>query len=486
MKCPIMKKSDAKKVIFVEPRGNKDNVFSKVMTLPLMGPIYLATILKKRGHEVKVLNEHLLGRDVSLADLNADVLCLSMLTSTANRGYEIARLFRSQNPQGKVIIGGIHASMLPDDAAPFADQVVIGEGEKVMVDIIEGKITDKFVRTEHIEMDDYPIPDFRLLENNHRMNITPVITSRGCPFDCTFCSVTQMFGKKYRTLSIDNVMKTLKQLRPKKVFFYDDNFAAIKSRTYELVKRIKRSNLDMKWSAQVRTDVTNDPKLVERMADAGCYNVFVGFESINPATLKRFNKAQGISQIKNAIKVFHDNSIDIHGMFIFGSDDDDRRVFGRTAEFCNEEGIDSAQYAILTPLPGTVVYNDFEKNNRLIHKAWNYYDGLHAVFKPRKMTALELQEGMIDAFSDFYSYSRAINDAMNIFFEYNANAIRSFYSKVNMPSFSRVGFRVVGKSILKSWKKQNQEYLDFLNNLDIKKRALDCLNPVKKGTPQTT
>ncbi len=479
-----MEKNAKKKVIFVEPRGNKDNVFSKVMTLPLMGPIYLSTILKKMGHEVKVLNENILGRDISLADLHADILCLSMLTSSANRGYDIARLFKSQNPQGKVIIGGIHASMMPDEAALYADQVVIGEGEKVIIDIIEGKITDKFVRTEHIDLDNYEIPDFSLLENNRRMNITPVITSRGCPFDCTFCSVTQMFGKKYRTLSIDNVMKTLRKLKPKKVFFYDDNFAAIKSRTYELVDRMKKSNLDIKWSAQVRTDVTNDPKLVEKMADAGCYQVYVGFESINPATLKRFNKAQGISQIKQAIKVFHDNSIDIHGMFIFGSDDDNKHVFGMTSDFCNDEGIDSAQYAILTPLPGTLVYNDFEKSGRLIHKVWDYYDGLHAVFKPKKMTALELQEGMIDAFSDFYSYSRAMNDAMNIFFEYNANAIRGFYSKVNMPSFSKVGFRVMGKSILASWKKQNQNYMDFLGNLDLKRKALDCLYLDKTATKQ--
>lgn len=451
-----------KRIVFVEPRGNADNVFAKFLTLPLMGPIYLATILKKRGHDVKVLNENLLGRDVNCADLIADVLCVSIITLTANRGYEIARAYKLQNPLGKVIIGGIHATMMPDEAAQFADQVVIGEGESAIVDAVEGTNVEKFIRTSHINLDDYPLPDLNLLENSKKMYMTPVITSRGCPFDCTFCSVTEMFGKSYRTVSIDNVMKHLHHIKPRKVFFYDDNFAAIKSRTYEMVKRFKRSNLDFKWTAQVRADVTNDPKLVEKMADAGCYQVYVGFESVNPATLKRFNKAQGVDHIRRSIKIFHDNGIDVHGMFIFGSDDDDKSVFRNTSEFCNEQGIDSTQFAILVPLPGTKVYQNLEAQGRLIHKRWEYYDGLHAVFKPKNMTPLELQEGMIDAFKDFYSYTRAANDAINIFFEYNVNAIRGWYSDVSLPSFSKVGFRLMGTTIVKNWVKANQSYFDYL------------------------
>jgi radical SAM superfamily enzyme YgiQ (UPF0313 family) len=356
---------------------------------------------------------------------------------------------------------------------------VIGEGEPAIVGLIEGRITEKFVRTGHIDMDAYPLADFRVLENSERMQVIPMITSRGCPFGCNFCSVTEMFGRQYRTLSVGNVMKALHRLRPKKVFFYDDNFAAIRSRTYELMERFRRSGLGFRWSAQVRTDVTNDPKLVEKMADAGCTQVYVGFESINPATLRRFNKSQGLEQIRRSIKVFQDNNINIHGMFIFGSDDDDKKVFLRTSDFCNEHGISSVQFAILTPLPGTPVYRDFDQQGRLIHKNWDYYDALHAVYVPRKMTPLELQEGMIDAFKDFYSYTRAVNDALNIFFEYNANAIRSLYAQVSLPSFSTVGFRLMGAKIVKSWIKHNSEYLDFLGNLELKRRALGFMAPAK-------
>jgi radical SAM superfamily enzyme YgiQ (UPF0313 family) len=475
-------KADKKRIIFIEPRGSKENVFSNYLTLPLMGPIYLATILKRKGYDAKVLNENILGRDINCSDLCADVLCLSIITSTANRGYEIARRFRLQNPDGKIIIGGIHASMMPEEAAMFADHVVVGEGERIIEDLVGGKIKDKVIRTSHIDLDAYPIPDLSVLEKSGRMYMTPMMTSRGCPFDCTFCSVTEMFGKKYRTLSIDNTMKTLRRLQPKKVFFYDDNFAAIKSRTYELVKRIRRSGLDFGWTAQVRTDVTNDPKLVERMADAGCYNVYVGFESINPKTLKRFNKGQDMGKIKRSIRIFHDNGIDVHGMFIFGSDDDDKRVFRRTSEFCNSYDIDSTQYSTLVPLPGTIVYKDFQRTGRLLHKVWDYYDGLHAVFQPKNMTPLELQEGMIDAFKDFYSYTRAVNDALNIFVEYNVNALRSWYSDVTLPSFSNVGLKIAGTKIVKRWVEQNRDYINFLRRPDIGKKALQqfaaCKNPI--------
>jgi radical SAM superfamily enzyme YgiQ (UPF0313 family) len=248
-----------KKVVFVEPRSDSDNFFSKYMTLPLMGPIYLATILKRRGHHVAVLNESLLGHDVDVEGLDCDFLCISALTMTAQRGYDLAERFKSSHPDSKVIMGGIHVSMLPDEVSDCVDFIVVGEGEPVIADIVEGRISDRVVKTGHIDMDSYPIPDFSLLENSNKMYMTPMITSRGCPFGCTFCSVTEMFGRQYRTLSVNNVMKTLHKLQPRKVFFYDDNFAAIKSRTYDLVKRFKDSDLDFSWTCQVRTDVTTDP-----------------------------------------------------------------------------------------------------------------------------------------------------------------------------------------------------------------------------------
>jgi anaerobic magnesium-protoporphyrin IX monomethyl ester cyclase len=458
------KQLQRQRVLFVEALG-KTNVFSRSMNLPLMGPIYLATILKERGHDVQVINEHMLGRKLALNDLDADILCLTGLSSTIPRAYELAMMFKAKHPDRKVIMGGIHVTFMNQEALRFADQIIVGEGEKVIVDVIEGKIKDKIVRTSLLEkLDEVPIPDFSLLANNKKLLSTPVITSRGCPFGCTFCSVTKMFGRGYRTLSTDRVVQTLEAHDPKKVFFYDDNFTANKTRTYELLRKMKQQGLDFKWSSQVRTDVTNDPKLVAKMADQGCDQVYVGFESVNPETLKHLNKAQNVDNIKNSIKIFHDHGIDIHGMFMFGSDKDDKSVFSYTSDFCHDFNIDTVQYMVLTPLVGTEVFADLESSKRLLHRMWQYYDGMHAVFEPKLMTPFELQQGMIDSFRDFYSCTKALTDAVNIVFETGSNAMRSLFSDVSNYVPGHPLLKLAGKGILNRWCSQNSDYMKYLYN----------------------
>ena len=156
-----------KKVVFIEPRGAHSNIFAKSMTIPLLGPIYLATIAKKAGFNASVLNENILGRNVSRKELaSADILCLSCITANVNRGKRIANEYRIQRPDGRVIIGGIHASMLPDDVSPFFDQVVVGEAENIIIDLLSGKINDKIVYAQRPEnLDELPIPDFKLVKN---------------------------------------------------------------------------------------------------------------------------------------------------------------------------------------------------------------------------------------------------------------------------------------------------------------------------------
>ena len=181
------------KIVLIEPAASEANVYSK-LHMPLLGPIYLGTILKNKGHEVEIYNEDIYRPDYS--KLNADIIGISILTSTAKRGYEIAKKF----PKEKVIIGGIHASLLPHEALEFARQVVVGEAEDVIIDIVEGKRTEPIVYGEPIQnLDNLPHPDFSLIKGNRFPGlITSVSTSRGCPFDCTFCSVTKVFGRKYR------------------------------------------------------------------------------------------------------------------------------------------------------------------------------------------------------------------------------------------------------------------------------------------------
>jgi len=453
--------SKKQKVLFIEPKGVASNAFSWCNALPLMGPVLLGTILKRDGHEVRIVSENM--SEVKPADLDADVLALSILTPTATRGYELARMYRARNPKGRIIIGGIHASLLPDEALEYADTVVTGEAENIISDIVSNGSPEKIVHGERIaNLDSLPVPDFSLIRGYEKMSITPVMTSRGCPFQCDFCSVTKMFGRKYRTMSLDSVMENLHHLRGRYVFFYDDNLTVQPARTTELCERIIREKLNIRWIAQARADIARDEKLLETMYRAGCLRLFIGFESINPAVLNAYQKSQGVEEIRKSIRVIHGKGIEIHGMFMFGSEHDDKPVFRETEQFCRKMRIDSAQFMILTPFPGTKVFDRMLAAGQLLHQNWKYYDGMHAVFTPALMKAGELQRGMLKAYGGFYSRTRLIRSAVAVTFRKMLSGIRSRFRIFRYPSYHNLIIRWRGGSILRLWTRLNGDYQKYL------------------------
>jgi radical SAM superfamily enzyme YgiQ (UPF0313 family) len=460
-----------KKILFVEPSGAPSNVFAKFMTIPLLGPVYLATIARAAGHKAMVFNENIMKRHIRPGDMaDADILCLSCLTATINRGRVIAQEYRTVRKAARlpahVMVGGIHASMLPHDVRHDFDQVIVGEAESIFVDLVEGRIIDRIVYGHRIEcLDSLPLPDYSTVIGQRRMPITPVLTSRGCPYDCSFCSVTEMFGRTYRSQCAERVLEEIMRYNnggARWIFFVDDHFAADLDRTDRLLDLMLKNRFRVRWSAQVRTEVTEHPEFVAKMRRAGCKLVYVGFESVNPATLENFNKRQTVEDIRRSIEVFHKNSIDIHGMFMLGSDADTKDVFKTTSRFCSNMGMDYAQYAILTPLPGTKVYEQFEREGRLLHKDWSMYDGLHSVFTPRNMTADQLQNGMIECFSEFYTYLNAFNDALTTAGRTIGASFKSLYSTPFFPSFYPSFMKLAGHQIIKQWVHKNQGYLAYL------------------------
>ncbi len=453
------------KILFVEPQGSKENVFARWMNMPLLGPIYLATILKKRGHDVRVHNENLSNR-ISKQELNSDVLCLTGLTSTIERAYQIAEEFRAVNPEGRIIIGGIHVSFNKEEAAKYADTVVIGEGENVIIEAIENKPRQKFIFADkQTDIREMPAPDFSVLRDYKRMRLTPIMTSRGCPFACNFCSVTAMFGRQYRTNSEERVIKEMRMIKTKSIFIYDDNFCANKERSHRLLDLMKREDFRFKWTAQVRCDAAKDEILVKKMAETDCQSVCIGFESVNSKTLDEYQKGQSLDDIKLAIRRFHDYGIRIHGMFIFGSDEDNKSTFRQTNDFCNSQNIDSVQYSVLVPLPGTPLFQNLEAQNRLLHKKWRFYDGMHVVFRPKLLSPSELQQGAIDCYKDFYTYSKVLNGAANVVYDSTINCMKSSGEKLRRYFSKNWDTTLLGKYIIKKWLKQNKNYGVYLNRL---------------------
>jgi radical SAM superfamily enzyme YgiQ (UPF0313 family) len=420
------------RIVLVEPAAAEANVYSK-LHMPLLGPVYLGTILKNRGHQVEIYNEDIYRPDYSR--LNADLIGVSILTSTAKRGYEIARRF----PKEKVIIGGVHASLLPDEALRFARQVVVGEAEEVIADIVEGSIKDAVVYGKPVQdLDNLPYPDFSLIKGYRTSPlIMPISTSRGCPFDCTFCSVTKIFGRKYRFRSAENVIRELSFRGAERFFFCDDNFAAHPQRTRILLELMLRHKI-RNWTCQVRCDVTKDDSLLGLMADAGCAVVCVGFESVNLKTLQAYQKKQTVADIINAIRSFHQKKIKIHGMFVLGSDDDNENTVWDTLRFAIKQKIDTIQMAVLTPFPGTQVHEELEKEKRIFSQDWSLYDGQHVVFKPKLLSSKQLQLSVAKAYTKFYSLSRTISLVISFRFR---NAM----------------FRFMGYRIIREWMERNRQ-----------------------------
>lgn len=419
------------KVVLIEPRSTVANIYSKI-PMPLLGPVYLGTILKGQGHDVQIYKEDIFTPDY--ASMKADVIGISILTSTANRGYEIARKL----PKEKVIMGGVHASLLPEEAGRYARQVVVGEAEGVIGDIVNGKIRDAIVYGKPVQdLDKLPHPDFSLIKGYQIPSfISPVSTSRGCPFDCSFCSVTKMFGRKYRFRSTDSIKKELSETQAKQIFFCDDNFTANPNRTRELLGLLARGKI-RNWSCQVRCDVAKDDSLLTLMAKSGCKVACIGFESVNNKTLKAYDKKQTIDEIIHAIKSFHKKKISIHGMFVLGSDDDNAKTVWDTVRFAVKNKIDTLQMSILTPFPGTKVQQDLEKQNRIFNKDWSLYDGQHIVFTPNLLSARALQVNVLKAYVRFYSISNSFILLMKLRFR---NAL----------------FRLMGYCIIKDWLRYNR------------------------------
>ncbi|CFY01763.1 Elongator protein 3/MiaB/NifB [Syntrophomonas zehnderi OL-4] len=446
------------KILLIEPKAPGRHVYSTV-TMPRLGLPLLGTELKAIGHEVRFIYGS--RTDICFSDLDEfEMVGISATTSTVPEAYHLADMFKKKGIP--VVMGGPHVTFLPEEALAHCDYVCRGEAEESFPELV--RCLEKNVMPAHVaglswwqagkpihnsdaapaELNRLPIPDLSIFDDFNKMTTYPVMTSRGCPFDCTFCSVTAMFGHKVRTRDYNMVLEELKQYAGKQVFFCDDNFAANPYRVKTLLlEMIIRKLCPQWWCAQVRTEAARDEELLSLMKEAGCGLVFVGMESINPQTLQSYKKKQDIADIEFCVKQFHKFGIMVHGMFVFGADEDTPQTIRDTVKFARKNRIDTVQFMVLTPLPGTRTYQDMEKAGRLLTRDWSLYDAHHVVFEPALMSAYTLQKETMRAYRKFYTL---FSLGRNLFL----TGKRSFL------------FKAAGWYVARKWDRENAWYYETL------------------------
>jgi radical SAM superfamily enzyme YgiQ (UPF0313 family) len=356
-----------------------------------------------------------------------DLVGITALTAEITSAYAIADGFRKNGT--KVVMGGVHVSALPEEALAHADSVVRGEAEAVWPELLrdaeQGKLKPIYQADHLIEMQNLPIPRRQLLDRKlYGSGFNTIQASRGCPFNCSYCAVSAFFGKKYRTRPLDEVIAEIKQFDTKEFFFVDDNITA----QPEYAKELFRALLPLKrtWGAQNSINMAKDEELLSLYGRSGGKYAFIGFESLSEKSLKKVNKSWNSPHgYREAIKKIHGARINIIGSFIFGLDDDEPDVFQRTFDFIMDNQIDAAQFHILTPLPGTRLYQEMDQAGRIIERDWARYHTGEVVFTPLKMTREELQQGYFWAYHRTYSMDQVIKRSLRsprgIVFRFGAN-----------------------------------------------------------------
>ena len=346
-------------------------------------------------------------------DAKADLVGITGFTAEMPGAYEIADNFRKKGV--KVVMGGVHASALPDEALQHADAVVIGEAElvwhKLLLDFKRGELKQKYKADKLCDMENMVIPRRNLLNREMYSGFYTLQATRGCPFNCDYCAVTAFFGQEFRTRPVDEVIEEIKGFGSKKFFFMDDNIVGRPKYAKELFQKL--IPLKVIWGSQASITMAKDPELLNLYARSGGRYAFIGFESLSQKSLENLHKGwNSAKDYKEAIKKIQGAGINIIGSFVFGLDEDDSSVFKTTFDFIMETNMDAAQFHILTPLPGTVTYSLLEKEGRIIDRDWARYHTGEVVFQPKGMTVKELQNGYYWIFRNTYTIKNILKRSL--------------------------------------------------------------------------
>lgn len=323
------------------------------------------------------------------------VVGITVHLTFARRAYQLADWYRTRG--AKVILGGLHVLSCPEECAPHADALALGDGvqlwPRILRDVENGALQPRYVATYENDYRDDPPPRRTILPRQSFLTTTSLIATRGCHNRCGFCYLsTDGLRMPYRMRDPQQVVEEFKTDDQPYAVFIDNNLGSRRDYLHALCGALRP--LNKIWSAAVTIDITDDPGLIRNMALAGCTGVFIGFESLSDDNLAASNKkTPKTSDYARRVRLLHDYGIQVNGSFVLGFDHDRKDVFARTAEWIEDNRLECATFHILTPYPATPLFTQMEAQGRILHRDWSLYDTGHAVFRPKHMTPAELELG---------------------------------------------------------------------------------------------
>ena len=399
------------RILLIKPSISKSILGRYRLNDAPMEPLSLAILaaLVPAGHEVTLIDERI---QPVPSGATFDLVGITTDTWSASRAYELADGFRRQG--SRVVLGGIHASLLPEEAGGHADAVLIGDAEEAWPELIadfgRGQLEPFYRGTQNCPQRDGLVPRRDLLGGKDYLPISLVQSSRGCTFNCHFCSVSRFFNRRLHHRPVDEVVREIERLERRTVLFVDDNLTLDRNRAKELIRAIKP--LKIRWASQAGIDMTEDEELLELMAESGCVGHLIGFESVTEDSLRWLNKSRnlrGFDRYQSVLSRLRKHGLLTWASFIIGNDHDTRETIRETVQFATESRFTLAFFHLLMPYPGTELYDRLSGEGRLLYEGrwWTHprFTYNSAAFLPRHMRPEELGELAEWANRAFYSTS---------------------------------------------------------------------------------
>jgi len=398
--------SEPLRVALISPKGplyrRRKGIFKKSLRyMPLTFPTLAALIPEDLNVDLKCYDEGI--ETLNVDSIEADLIGMTVITGTAIRAYELATQFRQRGI--KVVLGGPHITLIPEDAQPYADSIVVGYAEEtwpqLLRDFSKGELRPRYNQRSDLDIGGRPFPKREVLPKNMYITDDVFEATRGCVHNCSFCVVPSAWGRKPYQKPIGEIVDDIKRQRAKRAIFIDLNIISDKQYASGLFEAL--IPLGIRWYGLSTTLLCNDIPLLDLAARSGCRGLLMGLESISPATLKSTEKSfNHPDAYKGVVDKLHERGIALQGCFVFGLDNDTPSVFKETAEMAVDLGIDLPRFAVITPFPSTPLYHELLQQDRIITKNWELYDGQHAVFEPKNMSVEQLHEG--NQFAWKYAY----------------------------------------------------------------------------------